>query len=284
VAFIAVAASGPVMARKSSEYQMSFVDVGQGDSTVVLWPGGGSMVIDGGPRYDTFDSGRSIVAPILWRQGRSGLDALIATHDDGDHSGGLEGLSTRIAPAVFLDNGGVVGADSPLRALRDRFGALYRPIKSGDRISFPGGLEIEALNPPSPPYPYPDEFNNRSLVLKLSLGPVKVLMMGDVSKETERWLLNSGADLKADVIKIAHHGSDSSSSPEFLDAVGAKTVVISAGRNNVHRHPNKKVLARLYERGIRVFRTDLHGEVVMTVKDGKASFDYYSANAAIYGR
>lgn len=284
LAFIVTAAYRPIMARMSDGYQARFVDVGQGDSTVVLWPGGGAMVIDGGPRYDTFDSGRSIIAPILWRQGRTGLDAIIATHDDSDHSGGLDGLSSRVRPAAFMDNGGVIGAESPLRVLRERYGASYRPLKSGDRLSFPGGLVVETLNPPVPPYPYPDEFNNRSLVLKLSLGPVKVLMMGDVSKDTERWLLNSGADLKADVIKIAHHGSDSSSSPEFLDAVGAKTVVISVGRNNVHHHPNKKVLTRLYERGIRVFRTDLHGEVVMTVRQGKLSFDYYSANAAIYGR
>jgi beta-lactamase superfamily II metal-dependent hydrolase len=108
--------------------------------------------------------------------------------------------------------------------------------------------------------------------------------MGDASKETERWLLQSGVDLKADVIRLGHHGSDTSSSPEFLDAVGAKTVVISVGHNNMYKHPSQKVLDRLYERGIRVLRTDRHGEITLTVKEGKAIFGYYSLNTAMYGK
>lgn len=283
LAFAGSAGYKPIMAQRSGGYTIRFADVGQGDAALIFWPGG-AMAIDGGPRFDTFDPGRSILAPILWRAGRASLSAMIATHDDRDHSGGLPGLADRTPPRLFMDNGGPVEKNSPLHILRNRFAADYRPLVTGDRLSFPGGLIVETLNPPPPPYPYPDEHNNRSLVLKIHLGPARVLMMGDVSKETEWWLLQSGADLKADVIKLAHHGSDTSSSPEFLDAVGAKTVVISVGQNNAHKHPSRKVLARLEERGIRVLRTDRHGEVVMTVKDGKMSFSYYSLNTAMYGR
>lgn len=283
LAFAGSAGYRPVMARMDDGYTIRFADVGQGDAALVFWPGG-SMAIDGGPMFDTFDPGRSILAPIVWREGRTSLSAMIATHDDRDHSGGLMGLADRTPPNLFIDNGGPVAENSPLHILRKRFAAGYRPLVAGDRLLFPGGVIVETLNPPPPPYPYPDEPNNRSLALKIHLGPVRVLMMGDAGKETERWLLQSGADLKADVIKLGHHGSDTSSSPEFLDAVGAKTVVISVGRENVHKHPSRKALERLYERGIRVLRTDLHGEIVMTVKDGKMSFGHYSLNTAMYGR
>ncbi|MBF0635093.1 MAG: DNA internalization-related competence protein ComEC/Rec2 [Nitrospinae bacterium] len=283
MAFVAAASYKPMMARMDNGYTIRFTDVGQGDATIVLWPGG-SMAIDGGPRFDTFDPGRAILAPILWREGRASLSAMIATHDDRDHSGGLAGFADRIPPALFMDNGGPVEDGSPVSALRKKFAASYKPLVAGDRITFPNGPTVETLNPPPPPYPYADEHNNRSLALKIHLGPVRVLMMGDVSKETEQWLLQSGADLKADVIKIAHHGSDTSSSDEFLDAVGAKTVIISVGHNNVHKHPSRKVLDRLNERGMRVLRTDRHGEITLNVKDGKASFGYYSLNTAMYGK
>jgi competence protein ComEC len=283
LACVASSAYKPVMARFDSGYTIRFVDVGQGDATLIFWPGG-AMAIDGGPRYETFDPGRSILAPILWREGRTSLSAMIGTHDDKDHSGGLPGLADRATPGRFMDNGGPVAENADLYTLRKKFAAGYRPLVAGDRLAFPGGPVVETLNPPPPPYPYPDELNNRSLALKIHLGPIRVLMMGDVSKETERWLIQSGADLKADVIRIGHHGSDTSSSPEFLDAVGAKTVVISVGQNNMYKHPSQKVLDRLYERGIRVLRTDRHGEITLTVKDGKATFGYYSLNTAMYGK
>jgi competence protein ComEC len=283
LACVVSSAYKPIMAQTDGGYAIRFADVGQGDATLIFWPGG-AMAIDGGPRFDTFDPGKSILAPILWRDGRTSLSAMIATHDDGDHSGGLQGLADRAPPMRFMDNGGPVGGNSPLQILRNRFAADYKPLITGDRLTFPGGPIVEVLNPPPPPYPYADELNNRSLALKIHLGPVRVLMMGDASKETERWLLQSGADLKADVIRLGHHGSDTSSSPEFLDAVGAKTAVISVGFNNAYKHPSQKVLDRLYERGIRVLRTDRHGEITLTVKDGKTSFGYYSLNTAMYGR
>jgi competence protein ComEC len=283
LACIVSSAYKPVMSRHDSGYTIRFADIGQGDATLIFWPGG-AMAIDGGPRSETFDPGRSVLAPILWKEGRAQLSAMIATHDDKDHSGGLPGLADRATPGRFMDNGGPVAENADLHILRKKFSAGYKPLVAGDRLTFPGGPVVETLNPPPPPYPYPDELNNRSLALKIHLGPVRVLMMGDVSKETERWLLQSGADLKADVIRLGHHGSDTSSSPEFLDAVGAKTVVISVGQNNPYKHPSQKVLDRLYERGIRVLRTDRHGEITLTVKDGKPTFGYYSLNTAMYGK
>ncbi|VAX17369.1 DNA internalization-related competence protein ComEC/Rec2, partial [hydrothermal vent metagenome] len=261
---------GPVADSFNDKLTVRFVDVGQGDSAAITWPGGSAMAIDSGTSYSTFDLGRSIVAPVFWRSGRTTLSALVLTHSDRDHMGGAYGLASYVPPEKVMDNGFAQNRARGYFKLRGKakIDGRYRKLAKGDVITFDGGLKVDVLNPPAGPLPYPDVSNNRSLVLKLTFGGTKVLFTGDISEDVERWLVDSGADLGADVIKIAHHGSDSSSSGRFLKAVGAKVAVISLGYKNRFRHPGKAALQRLKKAGMKVYRTDLDGEIVMTT-DGK---------------
>ncbi|MBI5815409.1 MAG: DNA internalization-related competence protein ComEC/Rec2 [Nitrospinae bacterium] len=257
----------PRSAGDGGELVARFVDIGQGDCTMVLWPQKGAMVIDGGPKFETFDPGRSLVAPLLFREGRSGITAMIATHEDSDHLGGLAGLASLAAPEMFMDNGAQSEAMEKLRGSIKAPGG-HRRLYAGDTLEFPGGLKARVLNPPNGEAPYKEAVNNASLAIMLEYGEVRVLTLGDIGKEAEQWLVSSGADIRADVIKIAHHGSASSSLPEFLKAVGARTAIISAGYRNNHHHPSAKALERIKAAGMRVFRTDMDGEV-RVITDGK---------------
>ncbi|VAX24985.1 DNA internalization-related competence protein ComEC/Rec2, partial [hydrothermal vent metagenome] len=255
-----------------------FVDVGQGDSTVAVWPNGGALVIDAGNRFPNFDLGRSIVAPVLWRSQRVHLNALFATHSNMDHIGGIPGLIQR-APADILGTHKKASGYRPFNLLRSHalINGIYRPLTAGDRFDYAGGLSVEVLNPPAGALPFKDTSNNRSLVLKLVYGNVRVLTVGDISSKVERWLVDSGADISADVLKIGHHGSKNSSSQRFIDAVGAKYAVISAGYNNRYRHPAVSVLDRLKNAGMKIYRTDINGEVVMRTDGGKIEFTTYKS-------
>ncbi|HEB73327.1 MAG TPA: DNA internalization-related competence protein ComEC/Rec2 [Nitrospirae bacterium] len=252
---------------------LRFVDVGQGDSTVALWPNGGALVIDAGNRFPNFDLGRSIVAPVLWRSQRARLEAVFATHSNMDHIGGIPGLIQRV-PTAMLGTHKKVSGYRPFNLLRAQalINGIYNPLKAGDRFDFDGGLSVEVLNPPSGPLPYKDTSNNRSLVLKLVYGDVRILTVGDISSKVERWLVDSGANISADALKVGHHGSKNSSSEKFLKAVGAKYAVISAGYNNRYRHPSPIVLDRLKKAGMKIYRTDIDGEVVMRTDGEKIEF------------
>ncbi len=265
-------AYNPLISARDKNLTIRFVDVGQGDSIVITWPEGGAMVIDGGNRFTTFDLGRTIVAPVLWRAQRTKLSAMVATHSDNDHIGGLPGLADRVPPELLYDHGALVKTSEAYRAYRQKAikNGRYQTVKSGDKLTFANGPVIEVLNPPDEaPLPYRDTRNNRSIVLKLTYKKISVLLTADISKKTERWLIDSGANIKADVLKIAHHGSNTSSTSAFLKTVEAKTAVISAGFKNRFRHPTKKVLARLKKAGMKIYRTDLDGEVVMKT-DGES--------------
>jgi len=240
---------------------------------VALWPNGGALVIDAGNRFPNFDLGRSIVAPVVWRSQRARLEAVFATHSNMDHIGGIPGL-IQIVPTAMLGTHEKVSGYRPFNLLRSQalLNGIYNPLKAGDRFDFDGGLSVEVLNPPAGALPYKDTSNNRSLVLKLVYGDVRILTVGDISSKVERWLLDSGADISADVLKVGHHGSKNSSSEKFLKAVGAKYAVISAGYNNRYRHPSPIVLDRLKKAGMKIYRTDIDGEVVMRTDGEKIEF------------
>lgn len=269
--FIISLGVAPLSSALDKKLTIRFVDVGQGDSAVITWPDGGGMVIDAGGRYKNFDIGRSIVAPVLLRAQRTNVSAMVITHSDNDHMGGAVGLNNFVSSDILFDNGLIEGAHEKYFRMRGEalLKGAYQTLKAGDRLVFPGGLKVDVLNPPERDLPYPNNQNNVSLILKLTFGEVRVLMVGDIGKDVERYLVESGADIRADVLKVGHHGSGSSSTAKFLKAVGAKTAVISAGYKNRFRHPNKKALRRLKNAGMKIYRTDLDGEIVMRT-DGKS--------------
>ncbi|MBF0171301.1 MAG: MBL fold metallo-hydrolase, partial [Nitrospinae bacterium] len=225
---------------------------------------------DGGGWSERFDPGRGILAPLVLSTGRTALSLVAATHGDIDHAGGLAGLATALPATIMADNGlpDDGRALASFRAMA-RHRGVYRTLAAGDRIAFDGGLVLEILSPPSPlPPDFPPDDNNRSLVFRLRYGQTTVLIVGDLSKEGERWLLKNETDLAADVLSVGHHGSASSSTAPFLDAVGADTAVINVGYRNRYRFPARSVTDRIARRGMTLYRTDQAGEVIM-VSDGK---------------
>lgn len=221
-----------------------FLDVGQGDSILIELPEGGQVLVDGGPDYA---GGTQAMAEILPPWDRS-LDLVVATHLDADHSRGL--LKT-------LDNYRVgqvlVGTPDPesllypewLSALK-RGGHEAIRVAAGQTISLDGKVSLKVLHPPSVPLRGPAwDANNNSVVLQLAYGEITFLLAGDIESEAELYLVKNADSLENDVLKAAHHGSNSSSTSAFLRAVNPRWAVISAGQDNQYGHPHAAVVSRL---------------------------------------
>lgn len=246
------------------EFWLDVLDVGQGLAAVVR-TAGHTLVYDSGPLYASGeDAGARIVAPFLHAQGVKRLDALVVSHDDTDHSGGALGLMASLPPtALWTSLAGMV------RSRLSPHGQAILAVRPDARACSAGeawrwdGVEFRFLHPPAHHYAnrhYTD--NDRSCVLKVSGSNGSVLLTGDVERLGELSLLEREPKaLAADVLVAAHHGSRSSSMPAFLDAVGARYGVISAGHRNRFGHPAAEVLRRFSERGMQVLRTDRQGAV-----------------------
>ena len=241
-------------------------DVGQGDALLVRTPQGRTVLVDAGglPRGD-FDVGARVVAPALRALGVLRLDLLVLTHPHQDHLGGAPAIIWLFRPeAVWI---GASGFDDP------RLGAIEKAAEdSGARLLLPrrglvtrfGGVRLEVLNPT----PHQEartragrSGNDQSLVLRLRLGRRSLLLTGDMEGPAESSLLAEGRPVAADILKVAHHGSDTSTGEPFLEAVAPGTAIVSAGLFNPWGHPSPRVLRRLDARGVRVFRTDEDGAV-----------------------
>ncbi len=251
-----------------------FFDVGQGDSALIVTPRGRQILVDGGP--DTWGAARALSGPLPpWDRS---LDLVAATHLDADHSRGLlRVLETYRVGAVLA---GVPDPESPLypqwqRAV-EQGGNSVAYLAAGQRITLEEGITLETLHPPAVPLRGPVwDSNNTSLTLRLVYGEMSFLLTGDIEQEAERHLLRTASNpgqpsLASQVLKVAHHGSKSSTTAAFLRAVNPRWVVISAGRDNPYGHPHPSVMARLEavvgEAGI--FQTARHGTIEFST-DGR---------------
>ncbi|MFN2433508.1 MAG: ComEC/Rec2 family competence protein [Gemmatimonadota bacterium] len=244
--------------------ELAMLSVGQGDALVLALPGGETLLVDGGPG----DAAEAIVA-FLHERGVRRLERVFFTHPDADHTGGLAGVLARV-PADTVHDGGQWGAGAPYRELLEAShaaGAGYRALTAGERLRF-GPVTIDVLWPAAAagardPYWDGIRTNDASLVLLVGYRDLRVLLTGDVGAEVERQLAAAyGDSLRADVLKVAHHGSRSSSAPELLDRIGACVALISAGRDNRFGHPHSEVLSRLGSRTT-IRRTDLEGALLL---------------------
>lgn len=265
--FIWAAAFSPSSAIKG--LTISVIDVGQGDSILVESPSGKCMLIDGGPKYKRGDAGRRYVLPFLHKKGINKLDIVVLTHPHDDHVGGLPSVLKDLPVGLIFDS----GQPHTSRAYLDFLNLVaqkkipYKLGRAGQTIDLGGGVKGEILNP-QVPFIEESALNNNSIVIRLVFGKIAIMLTGDMEKEGERRVLAWGADLRSQILKAGHHGSRTSSSIEFLEAVQPETALISVGVKNSYHHPHPSTIKKFEEMGIKVYRTDLAGNIVVST-DGE---------------
>ena len=269
------------------------LDVGQGDATFVKFPDNRTLLVDGGVQrsyYDEkkqrrvdYDVGKRIIEPYLDFRGIRGLDMVILTHPDIDHGGGL---------AYILQNfavGRVLGiSDLPLDSQTHR--RLRAIVKAGGiRYAFPYAGEIELTPTATLNLLHPidaastnlldQDKNDDSLVIKLTYREMDILFTGDIGKKAEARLIAAGADLRSEILKVPHHGSRTSSTAPFIDAVQPRYAIFSLGQNSLYQFPHSDVVARYRERGCVQLRSDQLGAISVRT-DGKRCWIDFSVGTS----
>lgn len=259
------------------EMELTMLDVGQGDASLLVAPDGSTALIDtgglGGYSASTrLDTGEDIVAPYLWKRGIQRIDTLILSHLDFDHAGGAPAILRIFRPKTLML--AKQNADHPLL---DRVLAVARAAgvecitRRAEDTWESGGVRWRTLHPGS--HQTAREQNDRrsnedSLVLHARFGDTSVLFTGDIHEMNEQEMIERGELPRADILKVAHHGSRTSTSAAFLDALSPSLALVSAGWLNSYGHPNPTVVARLRARGIALFRTDRDGAITLR-SDGR---------------
>jgi competence protein ComEC len=247
--------------------EFTTIDVGQGDSLLVISPDGRTLLIDGGGptgiAHSEFDFGEDVVSPYLWERGFSRLDAVALTHAHQDHISGLRAVLANFRPRELW-----VGVNPPTAAMQAllseaaRLGIAVVHRTEGDEFAF-GSARVDVLAPAPGWKLAATPRNNDSLAMKIRYGATAALLAGDVEKVVERRMAE--LDVRSDVLKVAHHGSSTSTTPELLAAAGPRYAVISAGLYNQFGHPRPDVLSRLAAAHVTTFRTDTEGAVTFAV-------------------
>ena len=266
----------------SGKLTVSFIDVGQGDSELIQTPSGKTMLIDAGiPEMG------SKVADYIKSRGISRIDILVATHPHNDHIGGIPAVINNFDIGKFYMpkvTTNTKAFENVLTAAKNK-GLSINVAKAGVTLDLGSDIKAEMLAPNSLHY---DKLNNYSAVIKITYGNTSFLFTGDAEGESEQEMLNKNYDLKADVLKVGHHGSRTASTLPFLKAVSPKYAVISCGKNNDYGHPHKLTMEKLKNAGITVYRTDECGTIVATSDGKNISFnvnpgDYVQGNNHKYG-
>ena len=251
-----------------AEYPLAvyFVSVGEGDGAVIKC-GDTVLVVDGGEREQA-----ETMNTFLTSLGVDTVDCYIATHPHSDHIGAAAGIfnAVRVKSAMLTSFSEINTPTTDtyerlLNAIEAQGSEVILPT-AGDVYDF-GELKLTVVAPVEET----GDYNNMSIVFKLEYGKTSFLFTGDMEKESEALVLEKGFDIGADVLKVAHHGSTSSTTPAFLEAVSPRFAVISCGKNNDYGHPHKEILSLLQDEGIEYRRTDLSGTVTV-YSDGKDVF------------
>lgn len=267
-------------ATESQELKIIFIDVGQGSSQLIIMPNGSTLLIDAGER----DQAEAVLSA-MQNHSVSRLDAIVATHPHADHIGGLIGIINEVEVGGVFDSG-QIHTTRTFEDFIDAIDANQIPLTSvhdGDSIQLDPSVQLDVLNPPATLQvgaDDSDEFNNNSVVIKLTFGEFTALLTGDMEQENEARLAGSH-DIDADVLLAGHHGSRTSSSSAFLDAVSPQVVIISLGAGNDYGHPHQQALGRISDAGTEhVFRTDIDGTIVLTTRGE----DDFTLETAVSGR
>lgn len=250
---------------ESGSFTIHFIDVGQADSALVTCDGH-SMLIDGGNADDS-----NLVYSVLQRETDGHLDYVVGTHAHEDHIGGLSGaFEADTADVTFCP---VTEYDS--KAFRnfktradERGGGITIPAVGDTFTLGEATVTVVAVNS------VPEDTNNTSIVIRIVYGDTSFLFTGDAEQETEEKILESGQDIESTVLKVGHHGSSTSTSQAFLDAVNPTYAVISCGKDNSYGHPHSETLAKLASAGVEVLRTDELGDIYCTSDGTEVTFSY----------
>ena len=243
-----------------------FIDVGQGDSMIVKTVRGKNILIDGGGSKDPdYDIGEKILVPYLLDRRIKTLDYVIISHFDEDHATGVAQILGKIDVSSIILTRQLEENDIYRHILsiakEKKIKLIY--VKEGDVLKI-GGIKISIIHPENK-LMINNPMNNNSIVCKVEYNSFSMLLTGDIEMEAEELILRKNINLKADVLKVAHHGSKTSTTGEFLKAINPKVALIGVGKNNNFGHPSNEVIQRLKENGTRIYRTDENGEISITV-------------------
>ncbi len=274
---IALAGAALAWARPggSGRLELHVLDVGQGDAVALRTPHGDWVLFDAGPGGIGVDAGAHVVVPYVRRRGGR-VAALVLSHPHADHVGGAPSVIRRLRPATVWDGGYALGSATyrdVLAATRDA-GATWHRVRPDDVLTI-DGVRLTALAPDSAWTAELHDPNLSSVVVRVEYGAVRFLLTGDAEGPEEAWLVaraatgGPDASLTADVLKVAHHGSATSSTAAFLGAVRPRLALVSVGAANMYGHPSPEVVGRLRAGGAEVRRTDADGTLVVTT-DGRS--------------
>lgn len=240
-----------------------FIDVGQGDSSLIITPKGNTILIDAGD-----EAHAKKVVSYIREQGIEKLDLVIATHPDADHIGGMDkviknfDIDVFAMPDVSAKTNQYKQIQRELKAKKMRATRLYQ----GDEVQIDDDIDFEILSPvKGKKY---DDTNEYSIVAKIVYKDTSFILMGDATIENEVDIINNVPDIDIDVLKLGHHGSSTSSSDYFITKTSPNIAIISCGKNNKYGHPHQEVMRVLKKHGVTPYRTDEMGDIVIT-SDGK---------------
>jgi len=263
---------GELARRHPDSIEITFLDVGQGDCAFVEFPDGRKILVDGGS-VTRSEVGRYVIVPFLRWSGVNKLEAVVISHYDSDHINGLVDVLDDIRVRNIIVRAGPHPPETS--AVRDLMQAIKevaiarQTVRAGERLSTSPGVTALIFNPPVTPDLSRFSENDLSVVLKLGFRGASALLCGDIEKRAERLIIRSSASPRSHVLKVPHHGSNSSSSEEFVRPISPRIAIISCGRGNIYGHPSPRVLDRYGQLGVRVFRTDRDGGIVVRIYQDK---------------
>jgi competence protein ComEC len=260
----------PLAPLRARGVELHMIDVGQGDAVALRTPRGRWILVDAGRAWRGGDAGRTTVIPYVRRYGGS-VAAFVLSHPHADHAGGAATVVRALRPDVFWD-GAYIGTSDTYRAALAAVATSSVPwerVRPGKRLTI-DDVQLEFLAPDSGWTRELDDPNEASVVVRVRYGAVRFLLVGDAEREEEQWLLEQDSlALRAEVLKVGHHGSRTSTTTGFLRAVKPVIALVSVGAGNTYGHPSAQVLASLAAQGATVLRTDRQGSVVVRT-DGRA--------------
>lgn len=243
-----------------------FIDVGQGDSTLIITPDKKTVLIDGGGS-DSFDVGKKVLLPYLLDRRILKIDYVLISHFDTDHCGGILTIMEKVKVKNIIISEQAEHSENYERFKKLMIHKKIRliEVKKGDKIKIGRYSEFKILFPTSRLLSE-NPLNNNSIVAQFNYNNFKMLFTGDIEKLAEQQILKAEkAEIRADILKVAHHGSKTSSIPEFIKAVKPKIALIGVGKNNTFGHPNQQTIKNLENIKCRIYRTDLQGEIIIKI-------------------